>query len=262
MAMTREQIERYARHIVMKDVGVPGQEKLLNARVLVIGAGGLGSPAAMYLAAAGVGTIGIADSDAVDLSNLQRQILHGTGDIGRAKVDSARDTLVRLNPDVQVKTHHCQVCAENISELISDYDFILECTDSFAAKFLINDACVLAKKPFCHGAVIRFFGQLMTYLPGEGPCYRCVYHEPPSPDAAPTCKQVGIMGAVPGVIGTLQATEAIKYILGTGELLTGQLLTYDALAMDFQKIQLRRDPDCPVCGEHPQYHILDTHKNL
>lgn len=262
MAMTREQIERYARHIVMKDVGVSGQEKLLNARVLIIGAGGLGSPAAMYLAAAGVGTIGIADSDAVDLSNLQRQILHGTGDIGRAKVDSARDTIARLNPDVQVKTYPCQVCAENISELISDYDFILECTDNFAAKFLINDACVLAKKPFCHGGIIRFFGQVMTYLPGAGPCYRCVYREPPSSDAAPTCKQAGVMGAIPGVIGTLQATEAIKYILGTGELLTGQLLTYDALAMDFQKIQLRRDPDCPVCGEHPSIIMPFDHEPL
>ena len=251
MALSNEQIERYARHIIMKDVGVRGQKKLLNARVLIIGAGGLGSPAAMYLAAAGVGTIGIVDNDVVDLSNLQRQILHGTANLGQPKVDSARETLEQLNPDVEVKTYHCQVCAENIMELIAEYDFVLECTDNFAAKFLINDACVLAGKPFCYGGVIQFYGQMMTYVPGAGPCYRCVFHEPPSEHAVPTCKQAGVLGAIPGVIGTLQATEAIKYILGSGELLTGHLLTYDALDMEFQKIPLRSDPKCPVCGDHP-----------
>ena len=251
MALSNEQIERYARHIIMKDIGVRGQKKLLNAKVLIIGAGGLGSPAAMYLAAAGVGTIGIVDNDVVDLSNLQRQILHGTSNLGQPKVDSARETLEQLNPDVKVKTCHCRVCAENIMPLIADYDFVLECTDNFAAKFLINDACVLAGKPFCCGGVIQFFGQMMTYVPGAGPCYRCVFHEPPADNAVPTCKQAGVLGAIPGVIGTLQATEAVKYILGSGELLTGQLLTYDAMDMEFQKIPLRSDPDCPVCGAHP-----------
>lgn len=251
MTFSNEQIERYSRQLILKEVGVCGQKKLLDAKVLIIGAGGLGSPAAMYLAAAGVGTIGIVDSDQVELSNLQRQILHGTGDIGRPKVDSARDSMERLNPDVQVKIYPCRVSAGNITELIAGYDFILECTDNFPAKFLINDACVLSQKPFCHGGIIRFFGQLMTYVPGQGPCYRCVYKEPPPKDAAPACKQAGVMGAVPGVIGCLQAMEAIKYILGVGDLLTGQLLTFDALDMDFQKIQLRPDPDCAVCGTHP-----------
>ncbi|MBQ9687316.1 MAG: molybdopterin-synthase adenylyltransferase MoeB [Oscillospiraceae bacterium] len=251
MALTGQQVERYSRHIILKDVGVRGQKKLLNAKVLIIGAGGLGSPAAMYLAAAGVGTLGIVDSDAVELSNLQRQILHGTPDVGRPKVDSSRESIERLNPDVQVKTYHTLVTAENVMALIADYDFILECTDNFPAKFLISDACVLAGKPFCHGGIIRFFGQVMTYVPGQGPCYRCVYKQPPPPDAAPTCKQAGVLGVVAGTIGCIQAMEAVKYILGSGELLTGQLLTYDALDTDFQKIQLCRDPECPVCGPHP-----------
>lgn len=251
MTLSNEQLERYARHIILKDVGVRGQKKLLSAKVLIIGAGGLGSPAAMYLAAAGVGTIGVVDGDAVDLSNLQRQILHGTADAGRPKVDSARESMERINPDVQVKTYHCLVTAENVMDLIADYDFVLECTDNFPAKFLINDACVLAKKPFCHGGVIRFFGQLMTYVPGQGPCYRCVYHAVPAEGSVPTCKTAGIIGAIPGVIGCLQALEAIKYILGKGELLTGQLLTFDALDMEFQTIRLKADPDCPVCGENP-----------
>lgn len=251
MALSNEQLERYSRHILLKEVGVRGQKKLLNARVLIIGAGGLGSPAAMYLAAAGVGTIGIADGDVVELSNLQRQILHGTKDLGRPKAESARETMEDLNPDVHVIPHPFMVTAENIMELISGYDFVLECTDSFSAKFLINDACVLAAKPFCHGGIIRFFGQVMTWVPGEGPCYRCVFKEPPPPGAAPTCREAGVIGALPGTIGCFQAMEAIKYILGAGELLTGQLLTYDALDMEFQKIALRCDPDCPVCGKHP-----------
>ncbi len=252
MALTDEQIERYSRHIILKEVGAKGQKKLLNAKVLIIGAGGLGAPAAMYLAAAGVGTIGIADADDVDLSNLQRQIIHSTEDVGKPKVKSARESMERMNPDVKVNTHHMFVDAANIRELIREYDFIIDGTDNFPAKFLINDACVLEKKPFSHAGIIRFKGQLMTYVPGEGPCYRCVFKEPPPKDAVPTCKQAGVIGAMGGVIGSLQAMEAIKYIIGKGELLTGYLLTYDALTMEFRKVGLPRDTRrCAVCGEHP-----------
>lgn len=252
MALTNEQIERYSRHIILKEVGAKGQKKLLNARVLIIGAGGLGAPAALYLAAAGVGTIGIADADDVDLSNLQRQVIHTTADIGKPKVQSAKETMQAINPDVNVITYHAFITSENILDIIKDYDFILDGTDNFPAKFLINDACVMAKKPFSHAGIIRFKGQLMTYVPGQGPCYRCVFKEPPPKDAVPTCKQAGVIGAMGGVIGSLQAMEAVKYIIGQGELLTGQLLTYDALRMDFHKIRLPHDTSkCPVCGEHP-----------
>ena len=252
MTLTDEQIERYSRHIILKEVGAKGQKKLLNAKVLIIGAGGLGAPAAMYLAAAGVGTIGIADADDVDLSNLQRQIIHSTEDVGKPKVKSARESMERMNPDVKVNTHHMFVDAANIRELIREYDFIIDGTDNFPAKFLINDACVLEKKPFSHAGIIRFKGQLMTYVPGEGPCYRCEFKEPPPKDAVPTCKQAGVIGAMGGVIGSLQAMEAIKYIIGKGEILTGYLLTYDALTMEFRKVGLPRDTRrCAVCGEHP-----------
>ncbi len=252
MAFTNEQLERYSRHIILKEVGAKGQKKLLNANVLIIGAGGLGAPAAMYLAAAGVGTIGIADADEVDLSNLQRQVIHTTPDVGKAKVQSAKETMEAINPDVTVNTYRTFVDSENIMELIKDYDFIIDGTDNFPAKFLINDACVMAKKPFSHAGIIRFKGQLMTYVPGQGPCYRCVFKNPPPKDAVPTCKQAGVIGAMGGVIGSLQAMEAVKYILGVGELLTGYLLTYDALNMEFRKIKLPSETrDCAVCGEHP-----------
>ena len=252
MALTDEQMERYSRHIILKEVGAKGQKKLLEAKVLIIGAGGLGAPAAMYLAAAGVGTIGIADADEVDLSNLQRQIIHGTADIGKAKVQSAAETIAQMNPDVKVNPYRTFVSAENLRDLIREYDFILDGTDNFPAKFLINDACVMEKKPFSHAGIIRFKGQLMTYVPGQGPCYRCVFKNPPPKDAVPTCKQAGVIGAMGGVIGSLQAMEAIKYIIGKGELLTGYLLTYDALTMEFHKIRLPKDThNCAVCGEHP-----------
>ena len=251
MAMTDEQIERYSRHIILKEVGAKGQKKLLNSSVLIIGAGGLGAPAALYLAAAGVGHIGIVDADEVDLSNLQRQVIHTTADIGKSKVKSAKETMEAINPDVKVSTYRMFVDASNIRELIREYDFIIDGTDNFPAKFLINDACVLEKKPFSHAGIIRFQGQLMTYVPGEGPCYRCVFKNPPPKDAVPTCKQAGVIGAMAGTIGTLQAMEAIKYIIGKGELLTGKLLTYDALKMDFRKIKLKRDCNCAVCGDHP-----------
>ena len=227
MAMTDEQIERYSRHIILKEVGAKGQKKLLKGKVLIIGAGGLGAPAAMYLAAAGVGTIGIVDADEVDLSNLQRQIIHTTADVGKAKVRSAKETMNAMNPDVTVNTYRMFVDSTNIRELIRDYDFIIDGTDNFPAKFLINDACVLEKKP-------------------------CVFKNPPPKDAVPTCKQAGVIGAMGGVIGSLQAMEAIKYLLGVGDLLTGALLTFDALTMEFHKIKLPKDThNCAVCGDHP-----------
>lgn len=256
MAFTNEQMERYSRHIILQEVGVKGQKKLLNSKVLIIGAGGLGAPAAMYLAAAGVGTIGIADADEVDLSNLQRQIIHGTADVGKAKVKSAKETMNAMNPDVTVNTYRTFVTSENIMDLIKDYDFIIDGTDNFPAKFLINDACVMAKKPFSHAGIIRFKGQLMTYVPGEGPCYRCVFKNPPPKDAVPTCKQAGVIGAMGGVIGSLQAMEAIKYIIGKGDLLTGRLLTYDALKMEFHTIKLPKDHHCAICGDNPTIHEL------
>lgn len=251
MAFTNEQLERYSRHIILQEVGVKGQKKLLNASVLIIGAGGLGAPAALYLAAAGVGTIGIVDADEVDLSNLQRQVIHTTNDVGKAKVKSAAETMEAINPDVTVKTYRAFVDSSNIMDLIKDYDFIIDGTDNFPAKFLINDACVMAEKPFSHAGIIRFKGQLMTYVPGEGPCYRCVFKNPPPKDAVPTCKQAGVIGAMGGVIGSLQAMEAIKYIIGKGDLLTGKLLTYDALKMEFHTIKLPKDDHCAVCGDEP-----------
>jgi molybdopterin/thiamine biosynthesis adenylyltransferase len=253
VALTEEQLQRYSRHIILKEIGVKGQKKLLDSSVLIIGAGGLGAPAALYLAAAGVGRIGIADADEVDLSNLQRQVIHSTPDIGKAKVLSAKESMLAINPDIQADTYRIFVSAANIMDLVKEYDFILDGTDNFPAKFLINDACVIAGKPFSHAGIIRFKGQLMTYVPGNGtaPCYRCVFKQPPPPDAVPTCKQAGVIGAMGGVIGSLQAMEAVKYLTGIGELLTGYLLTYDALKMDFRRIKLPKDKDCPVCGEHP-----------
>ena len=252
MAFTNEQLERYSRHIILKEIGVKGQKKLLNGKVLIIGAGGLGAPAALYLAAAGVGTIGIVDADEVDLSNLQRQVIHTTNDIGKLKVESASETMQAINPDVQVNTYHEFVTSDNIMDLIKDYDFIIDGTDNFPAKFLINDACVMANKPFSHAGIIRFKGQLTTVVPGEGPCYRCIFKEPPPKDAVPTCKEAGVIGAMGGVIGSLQAMEAIKYLTGTGELLTGYLLTYDALKMEFHKIKLPpRGKGCAVCSDTP-----------
>jgi len=252
MALSDEEIERYSRHIILSEIGVKGQKKLKEAKVLIIGAGGLGAPVAMYLAAAGVGTIGIADADEVDLSNLQRQIIHSTADIGKAKVKSAQETMNAMNPNVEVKTYRTFVNSSNIRELIRDYDFVIDGTDNFPAKFLINDACVMEKKAFSHAGIIRFKGQLMTYIPGQGPCYRCVFKDPPPKDAVPTCKQAGVVGAMGGVIGSLQAMEAIKYIVGVGENLTGKLLTYDALKNNFHSIKLpSTNGKCPVCGDNP-----------
>ena len=251
--LTNEQLERYSRHIILEQVGGLGQKKILAAKVLIIGTGGLGAPAAMYLAAAGVGHIGLVDYDTVDLSNLQRQIIHQTKDIGKAKIESGRETINEMNPDVQVHTYDEQITSENIRDIINDqnYDFIIDGTDNFPAKFLINDACVLLRKPFSHAGIIRFQGQTMTYVPDASPCYRCVFPTMPPKDAVPTCRQAGVLGVMGGVIGTIQATEALKYILGVGELLTGYLLTYDALTMTFRKVKIPRNKKCAVCSENP-----------
>lgn len=249
---TPDELTRYSRNIILKEVGVEGQDKLLESKVLIIGAGGLGSPAALYLAAAGVGTIGIADADEVDLSNLQRQVIHFTSDVHTPKVQSAKEKMQAINPGVKVNTYHTFVLAENIQDMIRDYDFVIDGTDNFPAKFLINDACVIAKKAFSHAGIIRFQGQLTTYVPGQGACYRCIFKEPPPKDAVPTCSQAGVIGAMGGIIGTLQALEAIKYLLGIGNLLTGYLLTFNALTMEFRKIKIKPDHNCRVCGTHPQ----------
>lgn len=249
MELSDKQKERYARHISLKEIGRDGQIKLLNSSVLIIGAGGLGSPVAMYLGAAGVGTLGIVDDDSVDLSNLQRQIIHGTEDIGRLKVESAKETIASINPDVTVNPYHMRISEDNIMDLVKDYDFVIDATDNFPAKFLINDTCVKAVKPFCHGGILGFRGQIMTYVPGEGPCYRCVFGDVPPQGAVPTSREVGIIGAMAGVIGSLQSLEALKYLTGAGELLTGYLLTYDALTMEFRKVKLpAADKNCPACG--------------
>ena len=252
MSFTNDQLSRYSRHIILKEIGVKGQKKLAAAKVLIIGAGGLGAPAAMYLAAAGVGKIGIVDADRVDLSNLQRQIIHSTNDVGKLKVESAQETMLGINPDIEVETYNQYVFSQNILPLISDYDFILDGTDNFATKFLINDACILANKPFSHAGIIRFRGQLMTVIPHQTACYRCAFKEPPPKGAIPTCREAGVIGAMAGVIGSLQALEAVKYITGAGELLTDKLLTFDALTMKFHTINLpKRDGKCAVCGDNP-----------
>ena len=250
MPFTEDQIQRYSRHILLQGVGGVGQRKLLDAKVLIIGAGGLGSPIGYYLAAAGVGTLGIADGDKVDISNLQRQILHSTEDINRLKVDSARQTLEALNPDVSIITYGERLGEDTILDVISQYDFIVEGTDNFPTKFLVNDACVFAEKPFSQGGILRFEGQTMTYTPGNV-CYRCIYETAPPKDAVPTCSEAGVFGAVAGMLGTIQAAETIKYITGVGQPLINKLLFFDALSMEFRQVEVNRNPECPVCGENP-----------
>jgi len=251
---TEEQIKRYARHIILPEVGGKGQEKLLNSKVLVIGAGGLGSPTILYLAAAGVGTIGIVDFDVVDLSNLQRQIIHNTERVGTPKVESARKTVEMLNPDVKVITYNTRIGKENIMDIIKDYDVVLDGTDNFPTRFLINDACYFAGKPLVSAAMLRFEGQVSVFdfrMKEQSPCYRCLFPEPPPPGLVPSCQEAGILGSIGGIMGCIQATEAIKLILGIGEPLVGKLLIMDALSMDFRKVKLRKDPNCPLCGEKP-----------
>lgn len=248
--MNKEQLERYSRHILLSEMGEEGQEKLLDSRVLIVGAGGLGSPAAMYLAAAGVGNIGIVDDDNVDLTNLQRQIIHTNQNIGKPKVLSAKERMNGINPDVKVETYGMKLDETNVKSIFSEYDFVIDATDNFEAKFLINDTCVELGKAFSHGGIQKFSGQLMTYVPGKGPCYRCIFEEPPEPGTVPTCREVGVIGCMAGMIGTMQSMEAVKYLLGIGDLLTGQFLTVDALTMEFRKVKFpKKNPNCPVCGK-------------
>jgi molybdopterin/thiamine biosynthesis adenylyltransferase len=251
VALTEKQIERYSRHLILEQIGIAGQEKLLSSKVLIVGAGGLGSPAGLYLAAAGVGMIGIVDADKVELTNLHRQIIHHTADLGLEKVKSAKTKMRAINPDVTVRTYHCRVKANNIREIIKEYDFVIDATDNFASKFLINDACYFEKIPFSHAGVLRFDGQLITVLPGETTCYRCIFNAPPPASTVPPSSQSGLLGVLPGIIGTLQATEAIKYLLKIGDLLTNTLLTYNILTMEFRKVHFNRNPDCPLCGPNP-----------
>src|SRR6184192_1118610 len=249
--LTNDEVKRYSRHLIMPEVGVDGQRKLKASRVLCIGAGGLGSPVAMYLAAAGVGTLGIVDFDTVDFSNLQRQILHGTPDVGRPKLASAKDRLNALNPNVNIETYETALTSENALKLFEPYDVIVDGTDNFPTRYLVNDACVLLGKPNAYGSIFRFEGQASVFATKEGPCYRCLYPEPPPPGLVPSCAEGGVLGVLPGVIGIIQATEAMKLIMGIGEPLIGRFLIYDALRMRFRELKLRKDPDCPVCGTHP-----------
>lgn len=250
--LTQEQAERYSRHFVLREIGVSGQKQLLNSKVLVIGAGALGSNAIMHLAAAGVGAIGICDYDRVDLSNLQRQIIHKTNSVGINKVESAKQAVSELNPDVTVITHGERMTVDNIQGIISQYDFVLDCTDRFETKFLINDACVLSKVPYSHAGVVRFEGQVMTYVPGCGPCLRCLLGGVPPLKDTVTCAEAGVLGAVTGVIGSIQALEAIKYLLGIGELLVGKVLSFDGLNMQIGRVSFAHsDPGCGVCGSNP-----------
>jgi len=245
-----DQIRRYQRQIIMPEVGSVGQRKLLEARVLLIGAGGLGSPAALYLAAAGVGTLGVVDFDVVDISNLHRQLLHGHKDLGRPKVESAADRLQDVNPDVRVVGFNAPITSENALEIIEQFDIVVNGSDNFPARYLVNDACYFLRKPLVDGGIFRFEGQATVYLPGKG-CYRCLYPAPPPPGAVPSCAEAGVLGVLPGVIGSIQAVETIKLILDQGSTLVNRLLLFDSLAMEFREVRLRRDPDCPVCGDEP-----------
>jgi adenylyltransferase/sulfurtransferase len=249
--LTNDEIKRYSRHLIMPEVGVDGQRRLKAGKVLCIGAGGLGSPAAMYLAAAGVGTIGLVDYDVVDFSNLQRQIIHGTPDVGRSKLASAKDRLHAINPHVDIPTYETALSSDNALELFAPYDVILDGTDNFPTRYLTNDACVLLGKPNAYGSIFRFEGQASVFATKNGPCYRCLYPEPPPPGLVPSCAEGGVLGVLPGIIGVIQATEAVKLIAGIGEPLIGRFLIYDALRMHFRELKLRKDPDCPVCGTHP-----------
>ena len=260
--MSEAQAKRYSRHLLIPEVGEEGQFKLLDSRVLLIGAGGLGSPAAYYLAAAGVGTIGIIDADVVDDSNLQRQILHNTQRIGQYKAESARETIESLNPDVKVITHIERLDESNVARIIADYDVILDGTDNFPTRYLLNDAALIANKPVVHGSVFRFEGQLTVFKPYEGPCYRCLYPEPPPMALAPSCAEAGVLGVLPGIIGILQATETIKLLLGIGDPLVGRMMTYDALAGEFNELRLFRDPKCAACGENGHPENLPTYADV
>jgi molybdopterin/thiamine biosynthesis adenylyltransferase/rhodanese-related sulfurtransferase len=252
VALTRDDLSRYSRQLILPEVNGDGQRRIKAARILCIGAGGLGSPAALYLAAAGIGTLGLVDADRVDASNLQRQILYGTGDVGEAKVEKAKARLLELNPDVEVVVHDARFTSENAREIVASYDVVIDGSDNFPTRYLSNDVCVFARKPNIYGSVFRFEGQASVFAPHlGGPCYRCLFPEPPPPGAAPSCAEAGVLGVLPGIIGLIQATEALKLIIGAGETLAGRLLHFDALKMKFREFTLRRDPQCPVCGDAP-----------
>ena len=252
MELDNDQIRRYSRHLILPEVGLAGQKKICRASVLCIGAGGLGSPIAMYLAAAGVGRIGIVDFDIVDFSNLQRQIIHGTPDVGRPKAESARDTIKNINPTCEVVIHNTRLSSENALEIIAKYDIVVDGTDNFPTRYLTNDACVLLKNPNVYGSIFRFDGQASVFAPHlGGPCYRCLYPEPPPPGMVPSCAEGGVLGVLPGIVGCIQAAEILKLVIGKGTSLVGRLLLFDALDMKFRELKLRRDPECPICGEHP-----------
>jgi sulfur-carrier protein adenylyltransferase/sulfurtransferase len=252
VTFSEDQVLRYARHIILPGIGGQGQRKLMGSRVLVVGAGGLGSPAAMYLAAAGVGTLGLVDFDTVELSNLQRQLLHDTDDVGRTKVESATDRIASLNPNVEVVAHPVLLSSENAFDVLGGYDVIVDGTDNFPVRYLVNDASQMLGKPLAYGSIYQWEGQASVFLPGrETPCYRCLFPEPPPPGTVPSCAEGGVFGVLPGIIGSIQAVEAIKLVLGVGEPLAGKLLLYDALRNEFTTVRLRWDPDCPVCGKHP-----------
>ena len=253
---SNEQIERYSRHIILKEVGGMGQTKLLESKVLLIGAGGLGSPVGVYLAAAGVGTLGIIDDDVVDLSNLQRQILHGTSDIGIPKTKSAEATIAEMNPDVKVVSYNERITSENAFQILEQYDLIVDGCDNLPTRYLLNDAAVMLGKPIVHGSIFQFEGQVTVLYPGKGPCYRCLYPEPPPAGMVPSCQEAGVFGVLPGIIGTIQAVEAIKILLDIGDSLVGTLLLFDALTMNFNRLKLRQDSGCPMCGENPTIHEL------
>jgi adenylyltransferase/sulfurtransferase len=254
--LSNEEILRYSRHLIMPEVGMEGQLKLKNASVLLVGAGGLGAPLGLYLAAAGIGRIGMVDFDVVDFTNLQRQVIHGTKDVGRKKLDSAFDKMADINPNVKLEKHEVALTSENALDIIRNYDFVVDGTDNFPTRYLVNDACVLLKKPNIYGSIFRFEGQCTVFAYPGGPCYRCLYPEPPPPGLVPSCAEGGVLGILPGIIGLMQATETVKLILGTGEPLVGRLVLYDALAMRFRELKLRRNPECPICGDHPTLHKL------
>ncbi|WP_435344478.1 SAMP-activating enzyme E1 [Haloarchaeobius sp. HRN-SO-5] len=250
LSLSPTELDRYSRHVIMDEVGPEGQARLLDGSVLCVGAGGLGSPVLAYLAAAGVGRIGIADDDVVERSNLQRQVVHRDADVGRPKVDSAAEFVAENNPDVTVERHECRVDADTVADLVADYDLVVDGSDNFATRYLVNDACVVDETPFVHGAIYRFEGQATTYLPG-GPCYRCVFPQAPEPGTVPDCATTGVLGVLPGVVGSIMATEAVKYFVGVGDLLDDRLLVYDAADMTTDEVPVARNPDCPVCGDDP-----------
>nr|WP_228486352.1 molybdopterin-synthase adenylyltransferase MoeB [Paludibaculum fermentans] len=261
MSLTAEELDRYSRHIMLPEVGAEGQEKLKNSKVLLVGTGGLGAPLGLYLAAAGVGTIGLVDFDTVSVSNLQRQVIHGTKDIGRRKLDSAADTLLDINPNVNIVKHEVALTSENALAIVGAYDVVADGTDNFPTRYLVNDACVLTGKPNAYGSIFRFEGQASVFATEEGPCYRCLYPEPPPPGLVPSCAEGGVLGILPGVIGLIQATEVVKLLLGIGQTLAGRLLLYDAMNMKFRELKLRKNPDCPVCGTNRTVtKLIDYHQ--